>query len=243
MCTVTFIPVKDKYYITSNRDEKVFRKQAIPPQLYNVDGRKLLFPRDTDAGGTWIALHENGNAAVLLNGAFIKHTSKPPYSRSRGLIFLDIIKSNMPVKRFLRIDLYKIEPFTLVLFDNNDLYECRWDGREKYCVQLKKYRPHIWSSATLYDKKTIKKREYWFAKFLNRNPHPSQKDILNFHRFSGDGDERNDLLMNRDGLYSTVSITGIELNDERGNMQYLDLKNEKNYSEEMQFISLFLVAQ
>jgi uncharacterized protein with NRDE domain len=242
MCTVTFVPIKDKYFITSNRDEKIFRKKAIEPDVYYIDGRKLIFPKDADAGGSWIALHENGNAAVLLNGAFTKHNSRPPYAKSRGLIFLEVIKTNMPVKGFLRIDLYKIEPFTLVVFDNNDLYECRWDGKKKHCTQLKKYRPHIWSSATLYDKETVKKREYWFAKFLNRNPHPSQKDILNFHRFSGDGDKRNDLLMNRDGVYSTVSVTGIELNNVRGNMQYLDLKDDKSYSNEMQFISLYEVA-
>ena len=26
-----------------------------------------------DAGGSWVALHEDGNAAVRLNGAFDKH--------------------------------------------------------------------------------------------------------------------------------------------------------------------------
>ncbi|MEP6595953.1 MAG: NRDE family protein, partial [Ginsengibacter sp.] len=227
MCTVTFIPVKDKYFITSNRDEKVFRKAAIPPQVYRINGRRIMFPKDGEAGGSWIALHENGNAAVLLNGAFVKHDPQPAYACSRGLIFLEIIRANMRVKQFMSMNLFMIEPFTIILFDHNDLYECRWDGNKKHFAQLEKYRPYIWSSATLYGEETVKKREGWFAKFLNKNPYPSQADIFNFHKFSGDGDKRNDLLMNRDGVYSTVSVTGIELNDEEGCMQYLDLENRK----------------
>ena len=70
MCTVTFIPGKDRYFITSNRDEKMLRKPAIAPQPYVINGNTLVYPRDADAGGTWIAMNENGNAAVLLNGAF-----------------------------------------------------------------------------------------------------------------------------------------------------------------------------
>src|SRR3954465_10304679 len=98
MCTVTFIPVKDKVYITSNRDEKVVRKQALQPAEYYRKGAKLLFPKDPDAGGTWIALHENGNAVVLLNGAFEKHKPNPPYLRSRGIVMLDIIAEARPTR-------------------------------------------------------------------------------------------------------------------------------------------------
>ena len=33
--------------------------------------------------------------------------------------------------------------------------------------------------------------------------------FFNFHRFTGDGDRHNDLMMNRDGKVGTVSITFI----------------------------------
>jgi hypothetical protein len=32
--------------------------------------QRITYPKDADAGGTWIAKHENGNAVVLLNGGF-----------------------------------------------------------------------------------------------------------------------------------------------------------------------------
>jgi Transport and Golgi organisation 2 len=228
MCTVTFIPVKDKFFITSNRDEKYSRKRAIQPTMYNHNGWNLVYPKDAAAGGTWIALKENGDAAVLLNGAFICHASEPPYRKSRGVLFLEVLSANYPAWTFSKIGLMGIEPFTLILFENHSLYEFRWDGTERYCKQLSVHRPHIWSSATLYDGLVIKKREHWFAKFLNRTPVPTQQDILNFHLFSGDGDSENDLMMEREGIYSTVSITSILLNADRGVMKYHDLKDNKS---------------
>jgi uncharacterized protein with NRDE domain len=235
MCTVTFIPVRDKFFITSNRDEKNSRKQAIPPAVYEFDSGKIIFPKDGDAGGTWVALHENGNAGVLLNGAFEKHIPQPPYRLSRGQIFLHVIASESPVRRFDRLDLDRIEPFTLILIDKGDLYECRWDGNRKYCAQLRSYRHHIWSSATLYESEAIKKREQWFASFLNKNPNPTQEDILHFHHFAGDGDKTNDLQMERNGKYSTVSITSILLTADRGSVKYIDRKQDKTYERKIEF--------
>ena len=159
MCTVSFIPVGDKFYITSNRDEKLSRKRALPPAIHEHDGTKILFPKDADAGGTWIAAKENGDVAVILNGAFINHISTPPYRKSRGLILLDILAREKPSAAFSKIDPDEIEPFTIVLLENKSLFEFRWDGNEKYGKKLAKQQSHIWSSATLYDGLTVKKRE------------------------------------------------------------------------------------
>ena len=232
MCTVTFIPVKDKIFITSNRDEKHVRKPAIPPAIYSDNDSRIIYPKDADAGGTWIAMNENGNAAVLLNGGFIKHISQPPYRKSRGVIFLEIILAITPVRHFMELDLTNIESFTMIIF-NGCLYECRWTGTTKYCKELEKQLPYIWSSATLYDEAVVKKREQWFAEFLNKVTQPSSGDIFNFHQFTGDGDEQNDLRMNRSGLLSTVSITGIIMEYQHCTFRYLDLKNNSIHDTEM----------
>lgn len=226
MCTVTFIPSNDKFFITTNRDEKLTRKDAVVPGMVEYNGQKLFFPKDADAGGTWIVMKENGDAAVLLNGAFIWHKPEPPYRLSRGIILLDIFSTGKPSATFTKINLQDIEPFTLVLLENNCLYEFRWDGNEKYCRQLNVRRPYIWSSATLYDGFAVKKREQWFATFLNIHPTLTQLDILNFHHFTGDGDKQNDLLMVRGEMYTTVSITSILLTKDRGCIKYIDIKND-----------------
>jgi uncharacterized protein with NRDE domain len=240
MCTVTFIPTGDRYYITSNRDEKNTRKFAIPPSAYESESGKIFFPKDGDRGGSWIAVHENGNAAVLLNGAFEKHIVQPPYRLSRGKIFLHVIASEFPVKRFERLSLDRIEPFTLVLLDKDDLYECRWDGAKKYCKQLKTYKPYIWSSATLYEEEVVKKRESWFSSFLNAKPNPSQEDVLHFHQFTGDGNKSYDLQMERGELYSTVSITSISTTPGRAAMTYLDLRTHKRSDCSIEFTTDYM---
>jgi Transport and Golgi organisation 2 len=235
MCTVTFIPVKDKIFLASNRDEKHFRSTAIPPTVYESETGKILFPKDADAGGTWIALHENGNAIIFLNGGFISHIPSPPYRLSRGVILLELISQTSPYQHFSKIDLATIEPFTAVIWDNNRLYECRWDGKQKHMLELDARKPHIWSSATLYDEKVVNRRKSWFTNWYQHNPEPILSDILHFHQFTGDGDSHNDLMMNRNGLVYTVSITGLELREDSGLMKYIDLNNKLHFSQEMNF--------
>lgn len=243
MCTVSFIPVKEKVFITSNRDEKHWRLPAKLPTHYSFSNCEMIFPKDGDAGGTWISMCNNGNAGVLLNGAFQKHERKQMYNRSRGLVFLDIMDNARPLHAFLKNSLVGIEPFTLILWQQNNLYECRWDADEKkHCKNLPAYRPYLWSSSTLYDNEVRKKRELWFAKWLNQHPLPTQEEILQFHRFAGDGDRANNLLMNRNGKVFTVSMTGIEIGTEKGGMIYNDVINELWTKNEMVFGHFQLAA-
>jgi Transport and Golgi organisation 2 len=226
MCTVTFIPVKDAVYITSNRDEKLSRKKAAIPAAYQYNGCRLLGPVDADAGGSWIALKENGDAAVLLNGAFIPHIPQPPYRLSRGIVFLDLLTAPSPFAFFPLATLDSIEPFTFILFEKGCLYQFRWDGQEKFIKELPADQPHIWSSVTLYNAPVINKRETWFTNFIEQHPSPAQENIIHFHQFTGDGDKANDLQMSRDNRYATVSITGIHLSAGKGTLLYKDLSDK-----------------
>lgn len=226
MCTVTFVPVKGGALLASNRDEKNMRKPALPPSAYPYGTTEIVYPRDAQAGGTWIAMKENGDAAILLNGALKKHVPQPPYARSRGIVLIDILKDDRPVEAFLRTGLENIEPFTLILFIKQALTECRWDGREKQIKHLSPARPHIWSSSTLYSDDIVLRRESWFKNWLGKNANPTVEDIFNFHRFGGDGDKQNDLIMKRDNAYQTVSITVLELIRGSEKMIYHDLLND-----------------
>ena len=236
MCTVTFIPSGDNKYITSNRDEKHWRSNALSPAVYPFTSGNLLFPKDGDAGGTWIAAHENGNAIVFLNGGFVRHTPQPPYRKSRGLILLDLLDTPNPVMAFKTGSLHQIEPFTAVIWSSGQLFECRWDGQQKHTAGLSVTQPHIWSSATLYDEAVVEKRKSWFTKWLQqyrKAAQPSPDDILHFHQFTGDGDTHNDLRMNRNGQVFTVSVTLLALTDETTQMHYLDLKNNTAFTQNL----------
>lgn len=242
MCTVTFVPSRGKIFITSNRDEQNTRLPASPPLYRQHDGITLVYPTDAEKGGTWIAMKENGDAAVLLNGGFIKHSPGPAYRKSRGLIIPEVLAQERPSVYFSRMLLAGVEPFTLILFETASLFEMRWDGQQKHCRQLVASRPHIWSSATLYDMPTAKKREHWFASFLNKGPVPTQQDILHFHQTAGEGDPGNDLLMSRDGIYSTVSTTSILLCEGRGSMIYLDHRDKRRFEKKIELNGTILAA-
>jgi Transport and Golgi organisation 2 len=227
MCTVTFVPVRGKIFISSNRDEKQARSQALVSSLYPMKTGNVLYPKDKDGRGTWFALNENGNVVVFLNGGKVNHISMPPYRTTRGLILLDLIDSETPFADFLSIDLSKIEPFTAIIWDDRRLFECYWDGFEKYQEKLDPQKPPIWSSVTLYEAKISNKRRKWFSDWIGKNTFPSTGDIPHFHQFTGEGDCSNDLMMNRDGLVFTVSITCLELTEKTGSLTYLDIKSRQ----------------
>jgi hypothetical protein len=225
MCTVTFVPVEDGCLITSNRDEKLVRKPALPPKEYLHGASRITYPKDAQAGGTWVALKQNGDAAVLLNGGFIKHQPQPPYAQSRGIVFIDIFKDEQPVLSFTNTSLNNIEPFTLILFIDKVLTECRWDGQQKHIKHLPNNSAHIWCSVTLYSDNIIKKRERWFKSWVAGRNQITENDIYTFHRFDADEDNKNGLVMKNENGYQTVSITVLTLLDHQQKMSYHSLAN------------------
>lgn len=223
MCTVSYIPCADGIFITSNRDENDLRAHAIPPSAENFGKYKLLYPKDPGTGGTWFAIRNTGEVAVLLNGAFEKHVKLPSYRKSRGLIILEIMQSEFPEKIFEALDLSDIENFTLLLYRNKCLWEYRWDGLQKYTESKNPDLPHIWSSATLYSDPVRKNREQWFSSWLEEESEIDQQKIIHFHQSAGGEDKENGLLMKRSTI-STVSITSVKINMAEIMMRYEDLK-------------------
>lgn len=223
MCTVTFIPFNNKVYITSNRDEHATRQQALAPQVYN----HIMYPKDAAANGTWIAANQQGNAIVLLNGAFEKHVVTGNYRKSRGLIVLDIFNTPNPYETFAIINLQNIEPFTIVLWQNQQLFECRWSGSEKFSTQLNHREAHIWQSVTLYNPTVTAERKAWFTNWLQQKKF-TQQGIMNFHLFTGAGNKENNLVMNRNNNLFTVSITQIEVTQNNTTMYYNDILANSN---------------
>jgi len=235
MCTVTFIPSKEKIFLVSNRDEKNWRLPAIPPQSYDFSSGKIYFPKDADEGGSWFAVHENGNILVLLNGGFKNHIPQPKYERSRGLVMLDLAQTANPFDKFRSINLENIEPFTLVLWSNEKLFECRWDGERKHSIHLERSLPYIWSSVTIYDDEAIAIRENLFENWLDEHPVFSIDDIIDFHQFSGDSNSRKDLLMKSESKIFTVSITGVEVSAGTAHLKYIDLLTNQVFLQNITF--------
>jgi uncharacterized protein with NRDE domain len=232
MCTVSFVRVNEAIIITSNRDEHIQRENAAPPDFHQLQNKKVIFPKDAKAGGTWFAAADNGIIAVLLNGAFKKHISKPPYRKSRGLILLKIIEADEPLSFFRTLGLDNIEPFTIVLYQPGSLHELRWDGNEKHEKVLDIIGNYIWSSVTLYTDAVIAHREDLFDKFIHSPAAITVKSIHDFHA-SNNADEENGFVISRQTGMKTFSITQAIVQNDTVYFLHTDLLQEKCYTETM----------
>lgn len=223
MCVLTYLPTQNGYFVTSNRDEAAARAAAVPPKVYEVNGRRLYYPKDPQGGGTWIAT-DGITTACLLNGGYKNHIRKPPYRQSRGLVVTSFF-SYSSVEEFYNNYVFDgIEPFTLVIFslDEITVKEIRWTGEKADLNVFDAKQSRIWSSATLYSDEIIAERQNWFADFLEHDDLSAER-ILHFHHFGGKGDEQNDIKMNRAGILKTVAITQFEISENEFSIRYEDL--------------------
>lgn len=239
MCTVTYIPAPSGFILTHNRDEAPSRSPDSISKMKTAGGDILLFPRDTKAGGTWIATSRSGKTACLLNGAFEKHTHRPPYRRSRGLLLLDFFDWENADDFFRDYDLDGIEPFTMLVFQSGRVAELRWDGQTRHLKNLAPDAAYFWCSATLYPPVMQLRREQVFRDwlFLLKNVAPTQQRLLHLHRTGSVGDPENDFVMNRGGRVCTVSITQVVVKNSQASLRYHDLLEGHQANRKLTFLS------
>ncbi len=215
--------------LTSNRDEKAYRP-TLAPQIYDAGDKKLCFPKDAQAGGSWIAMNDKGRTCCLLNGAFVAHHKKAHYAQSRGNVLIEIASSEKnPEQYFVEKNLTEIEPFTIVTVEKNKdrishFSEFIWDGNNKHFRQLDPAKPQIWSSVTLYTPENRQLREQWFNSFLKeRNGSISPEKVFEFHSGKHIDDNSINVIMEREGDLKTVSITQVITMGSSFKMKYFDL--------------------
>jgi hypothetical protein len=134
----------------------------------------------------------------------------------------DFFKYNDAIEFFDKVDLYNIEPFTMIIFDRNRLFELVWDGMVKNVNELDKNKMHVWSSSTLYTPELQQLRRKWFHDWFEAMPELSLENIMALHRNGGKEDPKNGYIMNRDNRVCTVSITHIIKDKNKIEMIYED---------------------
>lgn len=236
MCTVTFIPYKEGFVLTSNRDELAFR-ETHPPQKYRYNDVTLCYPKDALAGGSWIAINNRGRTVCLLNGAYVAHSKKDFHTYSRGKVLLEAAASfQNTMDVFSTEGLQNTEPFTLLCidFDNDHIVqfsELIWDGISKHYRILDATKEYIWSSVTLYDEESRNARIQWFRDFLEAcNHQPGADALMNFHAGQHSDNKRLNVVMEREGGLKTVSTTQVRLIDNGLSMRYIDLQKGEEHT-------------
>lgn len=229
MCTLTYLPLANSsFLLTSNRDEKLHRSIALAPKVYEQNGKFLLYPKDPQGNGTWLAVSNFGSVACLLNGGLVKYNSQPPYRLSRGLVLLSVF-DYPTVPDFVRQYSFEgIEPFTLVVFDDFVLHEIRWTGSHIQHHIKDKYQAHIWSSVTLYSEEIIKGREAFFKQYQQDiDLSQAAQAMMDFHLFKGDERFPHSITIEKDNGTKTVSLSQVLFTPEQISLDYLDLLDNK----------------
>ena len=149
MCSVSFLPRDDGFVLAMNRDERLSRVSALPPDAVGRDGLSMLYPREL-SGGTWIGVNSAGMAFSLINWY-----SQPdcvfgnPVSRGEVVRALLSARSSAAVASGLRkLPLERMNPFRLMAVSSSErsLTEWRSGGGDLEPFDLPWKRHHWFSS-------------------------------------------------------------------------------------------------
>lgn len=209
MCTLSYIPTDQGYIFTHNRDERTDRLSSDNIVRKELQNRRVFFPQDLEANGTWMAYSPEFRAACILNGGEKEYTRKSAYRKSRGIMVLESFEASSIQEFYEGYNFKDIEPFTLILKGKGEFCSIIHD---EDTTQIKHFDPskkHIWSSTKLYSKEVRRKREIWFENWIQTKPKFNSQNVFDFHRSAGEGNQENDLVMSRWGILKTVSITQI----------------------------------
>jgi hypothetical protein len=161
MCTLTFIPRPDGYYLAMNRDEQITRGEASPPTQFQRGSSTAIYPVDVE-GGTWIAGCHAGNAFALLNSNDAPNSGPRRKLNSRGLVIPEIVHLHSPEEvhaRLPQIGLHDILPFRLIAIwpSVREVYEWRWDA-SSLRVEQNEWSARRWFSSSLSDEQANTQR-------------------------------------------------------------------------------------
>ena len=249
VCTVTCVPgvalagagsAGVRVRVVFSRDEQHTRAPGRAPAAIIRGARRVILPRDPDAGGTWIAANDAGVVCALLN----VHTSPrawetcptrgngaapadhdPPVHvfRTRGLVIDDVIEATTAAAAYRRaetLDTRAFRPFRLLVFDPHLLWmEAVWTG-ERFLRTLRRLgAPVLRTSSGLGDARVIRPRRRLFDAMITGRSTALAGAQDRFHRHQWPGREELSVLMTRADA-RTVSITTVEVGDQGVRMTY-----------------------
>ena len=172
MCIVSIFSDKaGNFILTQNRDESIFRPTSDEIRTREIFHQNYTGPLDLVSGGTWI-FYSDLVVCCILNGGYIKHSHRPHYRLSRGLVILEVLKYPDFEKFSDEIDLDEIEPFTMIMLQriSGEKKILVWDGIQKYKEDVSHTNLIVRSSSTLYTESEKRMHEAVFENLNKKDP-------------------------------------------------------------------------
>lgn len=160
MCTFSFVPTKRGYYAAMNRDERLTRSSALPPELFHFGKVRSVYPHEQD-GGTWFAVNDHGITLALLNWN-LDQVAQTEKQRSRGSLIPQLIgqvKLQDVVQSLRALTFEGILPFRLagIFHEQKEIHEWRWNGSSLSSIAFPWETRH-WFSSGLSDELAERER-------------------------------------------------------------------------------------
>ena len=219
MCILSYVPTKDGFVLTFNRDE-VFSRKTKAPDHYTIDDQQLVFPKDTKYGGSWIGINETRSVVGCMLNAKGKSPKIP--SKSRGVIFIDnLIRGGVNLNEN---ELCHIAPFTLLFFyvQSQVVVKYYWDGIDLKRENNPMSSPLVLCSSSLYTEAIISELREEFKNQIS-DKSEVENTTSSFHKkclFY----KNHPIYLKKNSDIQTVSITTILKNKKGFTLTYADLQ-------------------
>jgi hypothetical protein len=251
MCTVTCVPGRAlartgpdavRLRVVFSRDEQHTRTPGHAPAGITRGARRVILPRDPDAGGTWIAANDAGVVCALLNvttstrarktcptsgngAAPAAHEPHLHVFRTRGLVIDHVIEAATAAGAYWHADTLHtraFRPFRLLVFDRHlSWMEAVWTGERFRRTLGRLAAPLMRTSSGLGDARVIAPRMRLFDAMVRPDTAVPADAQDRFHRHQWPDRKELSVLMTRADAH-TVSIATVEVADQCVRMMYDD---------------------
>ena len=180
MCTVTIVPLRRGFRVACNRDERISRAPALPPERHAAGRRSMVAAIDGERGGTWIGVNDAGIVAALLNRT---PAARRPGTGTRGEIVPRLLAADSLhdlLDRVHEIDPYGFDPFRLIALQRRRLMLVSSDGVSLTVDTSVLDAPRMFTSSSLGDDEAERRRAPLFAALVERARDPRHGQRL-FH--------------------------------------------------------------
>src|SRR5437762_3744425 len=221
MCTVSFLPSPQGFYLAMNRDEQRGRFSALPPEIVEFENHRVLFPREP-TGGTWISANDAGVCLALINWHRI--TREPNNGvRSRGEVIrklAGISASDEISAAVKKLPLRKLRPFRLITIVSaeNRVIEWRWN-LNRLSVRKHSWESRHWFSSSFDEATAEAERTRACAALPDQSAKRDLKWLRRLHRSHEPERGPFSICMHRPDA-ATVSYTEVAVSKRRATMRY-----------------------
>jgi hypothetical protein len=221
MCTVSFLPRAQGFYLAMNRDEKRDRVASLPPEVVELESHRAIFPSEP-TGGTWISANDSGVCLALINWHRIQCNPKND-TLSRGLVVKELAGKSTAkelVAAVKKLPVGKLRPFRLIaiLPPERRVIEWRWNLK-RLAIHNHEWERRHWFSSGFDERRAEVERQRVCDAATPQKSAERVSWLRQLHRSHAPKRGPFSICMHRPDA-ATVSYTEVSISASRATMRY-----------------------